>query len=385
MEHQDDNALRIRFSGGRFDAGIVPTNVLASLDHLAKLIAETAWQEYSAERGSKRGKGRFNEAMALGLAKIEAGSTVATICPMPSYDSLPGFDLFELWRQRGVEKVHSAVAAAEHNDDPTEVLEPKLLAMFNDIVPDLNVGETVGFPATVGESAEYASLTYDARERIVDASKSTTLVKPGEVYAYVTEINKRTRRFEIKAAGGSLHRNIAYQPTDFNTLHDSWASYRRELGVGNPVRIVGDLELTHQGQIRGVKSVATVQEIDPLDVRARLLHISGLQDGWYDGKGSRYSRAYLDSLADRFNDWYPSDLPNPAIFPHADGTIGCEWSLNKGECNLVVNPETDTGDWIDFNLDDDDDSVERNLNLLNQSDWDWLGQRVAERAVDEQP
>ena len=143
--------------------------------------------------------------------------------------------------------------------------------------------------------------------------------------------------------------------------------------------------MTHQGQIRGVKSVETVQEIDPLDVRARLLHISGLQDGWYDGKGSRYSRAYLDSLADRFNDWYPSGLPNPAIFPHADGTIGCEWSLNKGECNLVVYPKTDTGDWIDFNLDDDDDSVERNLNLLDQSDWDWLGQRVEERAVDEQP
>lgn len=385
MKQQADNALRIRFSGGRFDAGVVPTNVLDSLDHLAKLIAETAWQEYSTEEGSKRGKARFNEAMALGLAKIEAGSTVATICPMPSYDSLPGFDLFEPWRQRGVEKVHSAVAAAERNDDATEVLEPKLLSMFNDIVPDLNMGETVGFPATVGESVEYASLTYDARERIVAASKLSTLVKSGEVYAYVTEINKRTRRFEIKAAGGSLHRNIEYRPADFNTLHDSWESYRRELGVGNPVRLVGDLEMTHQGHIRGFKSIDTVQEIDPLHVRARLLHLSGLQDGWYDGKGSRYSRDYLDSLADRFNNWYPSSLPNPAIFPHADGTIGCEWSLPNGECNLVVNPTSDTGEWIDFNLNDDDDSVERDLNMEGKADWDWFAQRVAERVADDKP
>lgn len=385
MKRQDDNALRIRFSGGRFNAGVVPTDVLASLDHLAKLIAETAWQEYSKETGQRRRSKAFNEAMALGLANISAGSTVATIRPMPSYGLLPGFDHFEPWRQRGVEKVHSAVAAAERNHDATEMLEPKLLAMFNDIVPDLYMDETVGFPATVGETLEYASLTYDARERIVAASKLPTLIKSGEVYAYVTEINKRTRRFEIKAAGGSLHRNIEYRPADFNTLHDSWASYRRELGVGNPVRLVGDLEMTHQGQIRGVKSVDTIQEIDPLDVKARLQHLASLRSGWFDGKGNSFSQTYLDELAERFKRWYPSSLPNPAIFPHADGTIGCEWSLPNGECNLVVNPTSDTGEWIDFNLDDDDDSVERDLNLEDKADWDWFAQRVAERVADDKP
>ena len=381
MTPNDDNALRIRFSGGRFNAGLVPTNVLASLDHLAKLIAEIAWHEYSLETGQKRRSKDFKDAMAQGLASVETGSTVATIRPVPSYASLPGFNLYEPWRQRGVEKVHEVVGAAERNEDVVAVVQPRLLSMFNDIVPDLKVDEAVGFPATVGEPLEYASLTFETRERIVASSKLPTLIKSGEIYAYVTEINRRTSRFEIKEAGGSLHRNIEYQLTDFQTLRNSWESYRRELGAGNPVRVVGELEVTQHGQVRDVRKVDAIQEIDPLQIRARLLHISGLKDGWYDGRGTRFAKAYLVSLADRFDRWFPSGLPNPAIFPHADGTIGCEWSLTAGECNLVVNPKSDAGEWIDFNLDDDDDMVERALDLKDDADWDWFAARVAKRAT----
>ena len=385
MNRQDDNALRIRFSGGRFNAGIVPTNVLGSLDHYARLIADTTWQEYSEETGQTKRGTAFNEAVALGLAAVESGSTVATFSPAFPSSTLPGLGRFEHCRERAIKRVHTVVVAAARNEDLAMVIAPQLLTHFEMFVPDLREDERIGIPDSVGAEPRYAYLNCETRGAIIAASKAKPMVGPGVVYAYVPKINKRTRRFEMATVDGLIHKDAEYAEADFETLHHAWESYRSELGAGNPIRIIGEMESTQHHNIQAVKSVSAIEKIDPLDVRARLHHLAGLKDGWYDGKGSSYSRGFLDSLADRFDRWYPSDLPNPAIFPHADGTIGCEWSLTNGECNLVVNPRSDIGEWIDFDLNDDDDMVERDLNLKIKTDWDWFVQRVVERAGKDQP
>ena len=382
MKHQADNALRIRFSGGRFDAGVVPTNVLDSLDHLAKLIAETAWQEYSEETGQKKRSKAFNEAVSFGLAAVEAGSTVVAIRPTWSSPVFSGLDRFAHYLERAIKRVHRAVVAAERDEDIATVLDTKLLARFEKIVPDLQQTENVGLPDSVGTEPRYAELTQATRKTIIAASKVKPVVGPGVVYAYVPKINKRTTTFEMAVVDGSIRKDVKYGKADFETLHQAWESYRSELGAGNPVRIVGEMESTKQRNIRAVKSVSAIEKIDPLDVRARLLYLSGLQDGWYDGKGSRYSRDYLDSLADRFDLWYPSHLQNPAIFPHAGGTIGCEWSMPGSECILTVDPDSDTGEWIDFSLSNENDEVERDLDLSKGVDWRWFSERVAARGAE---
>lgn len=381
MTPNDDNALRIRFSGGRFESGVVPTNVLATLDHYARLIADTTWHEYSEETGQTKRNTAFKDAVSLGLKAVEVGSTITTFRPAFPSSALPGLGSFEHCRERAIKRVHMAVLAAERDEDVAMVLAPKFLTQFEKFVPDLHDDESIGFPDSFGTEPTFVELTSATRDTIVAASKRKPTLGPGAVYAYVPKINKRTRSFELAAVDGSIRKDSEYEDADFETLRQAWESYRSELAAGYPVRVVGVMEWTQQRNIRAVKSVSAIEEIDPLDVRARLLHLSGLKEGWYDGKGSSYSRDYLDSLADRFERWYPSDLPNPAIFPHADGTIGCEWSLTAGECNLVVNPKSDAGEWIDFNLDDDDDMVERALDLKDDADWDWFAQRVAKRAT----
>ena len=384
MTPNDDNALRIRFSGGRFSAGRVPTNVLATLDHYARLIADTTWQEYSEETGQTKRNPAFNEAVALGLAAVEKGSTVATFSPAFPSHSLPGLGRFEHCLERAIKRVHMAVVAAERSEDIAMILAPQLLTHFEMFVPDIREDERIGIPDSVGAEPRYADLTRTKRTAIIAASKVNPVVGPGVVYAYVPEINKRTHKFELVAVDGSIRKDIEYDEADFETLHQAWESYQSAFGAGNPVRIVGEMESTQQQNIRAVKRVTAIEAIDPLDVRARLLHLSGLKDGWYDGKGSCYSTRYLESLADRFDRFYPSHLPNPAIFPHADGTIGCEWSLKSGECVLTVDPDKDTGEWIDFSLDDDTDEVERDLDLASSADWKWFGERVAARGPEVQ-
>ena len=384
MTPNDDNALRIRFSGGRFSAGLVPTNVLATLDHYARLIADTTWQEYSEETGQTKRNTAFKDAVSLGLKSVEVGSTVTTIRPAFPSSALPGLGSFEHCRERAIKRVHMAVLAAERDEDVAMVLAPKFLTQFEKFVPDLRDDESIGIPDSFGTEPTFAELTSATRDTIIAASKRKPTLGPGAVYAYVPKINKRTRTFELAAVDGSIRKDSEYEDADFETLRQAWESYRSELAAGYPVRVVGEMEWTQQRNIRAVKSVRAIEVIDPLDVRARLLHLSGLKDGWFDGKGSRFSKAYLDSLADRFDCWYPSDLPNPAIFPHADGTVGCEWSLTDGECVLTVDPDDDTGEWIDFNLTNETDEVERELDLSDCADWQWFGARVAARGAEVQ-
>ena len=382
MAHHDDNALRLRFNGGRFNDGSIPLSVLPSFDRLGSLIADLAWEEYSRETGKTKRSKAFNDALDLRLADIESGSAVATIRTSSPNPTMSGFGLFDEFRECGVRRIHEAVSAAWHHQNASTIIEPRLLGKFNNILPNLRIDESVEFPSATGPDAEYAVMTYKSRERIIKAARTKTVVKKDSVYAFVPEINKRTCSFELQTVDGSFKQRVDYQEPHFNTLRGAWDSYRRDLAAGNPVLVVGEFEVSQLGTVRNVKSIEDIEPLDPLDVRARLQFLSSLKSGWFNGEGTQFPRKFLHELADRFDRWYPTELQKPAIFPHADGTIGCEWSLPKGECILTVDPSTDTADWIDFSLRDESDEKERVLDLGSDADWKWLSERVAARKAE---
>ena len=376
-----DNTLCIRLKGGRFNDGIIPATVLPSFAQLERLVAEIAWQEYVQETGKKRGKKAFKEAMALGLTEVNAGSAVATFKPIPMNPMLRGLDHYDRYRNCGVEQVHRAVTVAGRGQDAGTVLKPALLAMFDNIMPDLRDDESVEFPASTGPTVDYAAMTVETRNCIIQASKTPTVVKMGGVYAFVTEINKRTGSFELQPVDGSTQKRAKFQDAHFNALRDAWETYRRDLSAGNPVLVLGEMEFGQFGSVRKVNKVDAIETLDPLDVRSRLLYISSLRDGWFNGSGSKFEPQYLVTLADRFDKWFPTELGNPAIFPHVEGTIGCEWTLPRGECILTVDPQSDKGEWIDFSLENENDTTERTLRLGEESEWKWLSGRVAARTA----
>ena len=382
MPHHNDNALRLRFNGGRFNDGSIPLSVLPSFSHLEALIADLAWQEYSRETGAKKRNKAFIEAMDLQLSDIEVGSAVAIIRPSSPNPMMQGFNPLDEFRERSIKRIHQAISVAESGSDAGSVIEPELLSKFDHILPDLRNDESVEFPASLGPEPDYAVMTQTTRDNIIKASKAKTVVERGSIYAFIPEINKRTSSFELQAVDGSIRQKVKFQDSQFKTLRDAWESYRRDLAAGNPVLVVGELEVSQLGALRNIKCIEAINQLDPLDVRARLQQFKSLRDGWFDGEGTQFPREFLHELADRFDRWYPTELQKPAIFPHADGTIGCEWSLPKGECILTVDPSTDTADWIDFSPRDESDEKERVLDLGSDADWKWLSERVAARKAE---
>ena len=379
MPTERDNSLVLRLKGGRFNDGSIPLPVLPSFTQLGALIADIAWQQYAEETGAKRRTNAFNDALDLRLTDVVAGSAVAIIRPSSPQPSLKGFGPYDRFRELGIERVHDVVSVAEGGGDAGIVIKPELLARFDNILPDLRDDESVEFPSSSGPQANYAVMTHITRDRIVKAARVKTIVDKGELYAFVPEINKRTNSFELQAVDGSIRKKVKFDDPHFDALKDAWESYRRDLAAGNPVRVVGSMEFSHHETIRNIINVDAIETLDPFDVRARLRYISSLRDGWFNGSGSKFQDHYLGTLADRFDRWYSEQLPKPAIFPHADGTIGCEWTLHDGECILTVDPHSDKGEWIDFNPSDEEDETERTLDLAIADSWKWFAERVVAR------
>ena len=229
----------------------------------------------------------------------------------------------------------------------------------------------------------YAEFTLATRENIVKLS-AVRIRKALSLYAYVPEINKLKGTFKPVALDRSPLPTVKYSEPDLATLWQSCGSYRQELEAGELVQIIGDVEINADDSVRSIENVQSIEAVEPLDIQARLLYIAGLPDGWYENNtGTSFSGKYMSDLADRFDRWYESSLPRPAIQPYADGTIGCEWSWPNGECNLIINPQTDTGEWTEFYLNNDYEAEER-LDLNRETDWQWFGERVRERNAEEQ-
>ena len=69
-----------------------------------------------------------------------------------------------------------------------------------------------------------------------------------------------------------------------------------------------------------------------------LARIALLEDGWYDGQGTKYAGADLD-LAGDFLDAvlsFDSDLPAPSLIPTPDGCLRAEWLTQFKEAILLL-------------------------------------------------
>lgn len=57
----------------------------------------------------------------------------------------------------------------------------------------------------------------------------------------------------------------------------------------------------------------------------RFDEIKLLKSGWLDGEGEALDPAALDELSRLFTAYYPSELPQPFVFPTLTGGVSLEW------------------------------------------------------------
>lgn len=91
------------------------------------------------------------------------------------------------------------------------------------------------------------------------------------------------------------------------------AQYR----TGTAVTLHGVVKKDRHDRLKSIDAVEHISLLDPLDITVRLEALSGLQDGWLDGKGKAPIKEGLQWLALEFDERFDSMLPLPAPLPNA--------------------------------------------------------------------
>lgn len=111
-------------------------------------------------------------------------------------------------------------------------------------------------------------------------------------------------------------------------------------------------------------------------IQVRLEELKALRDGWLDGRGLAPSASGLEWLAKEFEARYPEELPQPYIYPEAEGGVRLEWSLGPQEVSLDMDLARKAGNWHTLNLETDEEES-KTLDLGDEAGWDWLTGRLA--------
>jgi hypothetical protein len=106
----------------------------------------------------------------------------------------------------------------------------------------------------------------------------------------------------------------------------------------------------------------------------RFDYLRTLKPGWLDGAGIVSSKEGIDWLEQMFDKYYPKDLEFPLLYPTAEGWIQIVWRIGEYEASIEVSTDTHQGTFVDEgNL---SGWIERQLDLNDVGDWQWLINRI---------
>ena len=129
------------------------------------------------------------------------------------------------------------------------------------------------------------------------------------------------------------------------------------------------------GRVLEIISIDSI--ISRLKIDAQLDSLRILKDGWLEGGGNAPPQAGIEWLGSRFKTHFQAKTPLPYLYPTETGGIQAEWSLGLHEISLDMHLDTHLGLWNDLNLDSDVDH-EKQLNLDEDSNWDWLAKQITD-------
>ncbi len=150
-------------------------------------------------------------------------------------------------------------------------------------------------------------------------------------------------------------------------LEEGW-TYRCEVhGRLVEVRVLARPSILCSGRTKTV--------VKSSDLLSRLEELRNLKEGWLDGAGRAPSIVGLDWFEKAFEANYPDDLPQPFVYPTAEGGLQLEWSLGGQEVSLEVDLELRTGSWHSLHLQTHEDEM-KDFALDDDRDWIQLAAEI---------
>ena len=112
-------------------------------------------------------------------------------------------------------------------------------------------------------------------------------------------------------------------------------------------------------------------------VTKRVVELGMLGDGWLDGEGVAPDADGLAWLNFTLHIQHlDRGLPQPYLYPSQDGSVGCEWSIGRHECEVEIDLKRRAGVWTATDMVQGTHSEERELDLEDVGSWCWMNDRL---------
>jgi hypothetical protein len=319
--------LKPRLVGRRFEDHSIPVEVLKDWAAFEGLIVEVARWLYLEENPKRKRTPRgFAQSFSLHLSQIEPGSAVPVLeLPHMPGNLVPG--VFANWFEKARDRVLDAIEAVSAGRPLDDLLPKSLLAYFDQFGRSLRDDEQVEF----NRGANRSPVIYDRRVRKTLVLKSATEYRSEEsVRGSMSELNLENLTFTLKLISGEKLVG-GFSEELRSAAHAALGAYGESL-----VMVEGAVVRDQLDARRRIEQVTRIEQLDPLDVPARLEGIGVLRDGWMDGEGVRPPAAGLAWLAGAWAEYWPEDAPLPYVYPILSGNLQLEWTFRA----TVVSVET---------------------------------------------
>lgn len=365
--------LRPKLSGGRFESGGIPLDILKDMAVLQEMTVEVAKWRFLAENPERKRSPRgFMRDIELRLTGIDEGSAIPQITLFYPTDPLPPVPPREVrYLEQARDAIVATIGAAERNEPAASHLPERYLAYFDRFMRSLRHDECVEL-ATPTHKAP-VRLTRETRRKILlESSSLSEFTEQVILRGSIPEADQDRRSFELQLVHGRKLRG-PIPDQHFDAILEAFRGYRENTRVV----LQGVATYDRQERLLGVESVEHIGLLDPLDVPACLDEFRSLRDGWLNGEGRAPSPEGLDWLAESFERFYPEDpdVPLPYVYPTVEGGVQLEWSLGSKELSLEVTLADHSAEWYwaDISADDEDERV---LNLDAVADWEWIANEI---------
>ena len=385
--------LRPRLIGARFEDHSIPLELLKNLAVLEGMIVEVARLEFLKDNPGRRRVPRgFTDGIELKLTGIEDGSAVPVISLFVITNRLLFPDnqyYFERARDSIVRTIGdvedaevNAIGDAEEHKVSTDILTETTLRCFDKIGQGLREDEAIEF--TTPNNQLSAKFTINTQQRLIfaysmvedhsaDLIRKTrmpeytptieTLTEDTTVRGTVPEVNQGNMTFQTQLFDGQqIEAPIA--PQHFDAILEAFNGYKNNLrflfqGVGI---------FNRSKQLLEFDSIERISPLDELDISAQIYDLRQLKDGWLEGQGKAPSKEGLDWLSQAFDNYYPSDLPLPYLYPTEPGGVQAEWSLGRNEITLEIDLAEHSGYFHALHMEDDTEKT-RHFDLGSETQW----------------
>lgn len=366
-----------KLEGHRFDDHTLPVSMLEDFSAFEELVFELAKKIYLEKNPSrKRVPKGFTENVYLKLSNIEEGSTIPKILiaavtsltsPTIPIQNTENFSYFEQAREKVFELVENV------NAGKSIEIETKFLNYFNRIGKNLEEGETIDFLNEPTSSRNIKFNKNTRRKILLSRNENLEYSEKIKENILIPSIDKKNQIFKIEING-----NIIECPfiKDFQeTILTAFQEYENKTLVS--IKATG--VFNENNKLIHIEDIESMDILDPFDISVRLSELSKLEDKWYDGiDGKALNTERLELFKNYFENYFNNALTLPAIFPTINGDIVLEWKKDYNEISLDVNLSNLNSSLFYFEMQNDDNDFEKQLDLNLEQNWVLLNSLISE-------